>query len=66
MKKVIGWILFALGILISVTNLGWGLLVEDSVSWFAVIWPVVLILGGWKLAHPKSKEELAKKEKELK
>ncbi len=67
-RKVFGWILFSLGILMFLFNLV--TLPEFEGASFIqyvlgfVVWPGLLMWGGWKLAHPKSKEEIAKKEKE--
>jgi len=67
-KKVFGWILFSLGIGILGFNLFtlpafYGSPVFTWILGF-VVWPGLLMWGGWKLAHPKSKEEIAKKERE--
>lgn len=56
-RKIFGWILFSLGVLIFLTNLGftvgWNVLYGESIQWFGLIWPWVLVWVGWRLAHPK-------------
>jgi len=76
-KKVAGWCLFIIGILYFLGNLLWVGMEASGVlgyspDWSAlpfqlILWiflTVLMVWGGWKLAHPKSKEEIAKKEKE--
>lgn len=77
-KKVIGWCLFVIGILYFLGNIAWvglgaaGVIRGYSPDWEAlpfqlILWiflTVLMVWGGWSLAHPKSKEEIAKKKKE--
>ena len=59
-RKVVGWILFALGI-INILSLA----AESLVGWLGGLsstWPITVVItvlmlwGGWKLAHSKPKK----------
>jgi len=61
MKKKAGWVLFGSGIGIFVANLAYMITWNQ---WLSLIWPWLLVWFGWSLAHPKSKEDIKKKQKE--
>jgi len=54
-RKVIGWILFGLGFPLTPAAIA----VSDGltgVKFYGVLFGVLIITGGWILAHPRKKE----------
>ncbi len=62
-KKVIGWFVFLIGCYLIINNIG-AIISGSFGNILGVFLGAVVVWGGWSLAHPKSKEEIAKKKKE--
>ena len=63
-KKILGWILFFLGIPLALSSL-WAIFFLAQYTYIVgFIINVVLICCGWGLAHPKRAEEIAMRERE--
>ena len=59
MKRKLGWILFVLGILLTIILGAMSRVILGSVIW-GFIFGMVIVGIGWSLAHPKSEKQLAK------